>query len=83
VRGGRFVSGFAGEQYALPEAVEQLAQVRKTARDGARVVLNATDPLNLVGVIVPGTTIPAVRTRQVVYVDGVAEEQVLAEARSA
>ncbi|HEY7106333.1 MAG TPA: DEAD/DEAH box helicase [Acidimicrobiia bacterium] len=83
VRGGRFVSGFTGEQYALPEAVEQLAQVRKTARDGARVVLNATDPLNLVGVIVPGTTIPAVRTRQVVYVDGVAEEQVLAEARSA
>jgi ATP-dependent Lhr-like helicase len=83
VRGGRFVSGFTGEQYALPEAVEQLAQVRKSARSGERVVLNATDPLNLVGVIVPGTTIPAVRTRQVVYVDGVAEEQVLAEARSA
>ena len=70
---GRFVSGFSGEQYALPAAAEQLAHVRKLPRTGERVVLNATDPLNLVGVIVPGATVPAIRTREVVYVDGVAD----------
>jgi ATP-dependent Lhr-like helicase len=72
VRGGRFVSGFSGEQYALPAAVEQLARVRKTPRTQERVIVNATDPLNLVGLIVPGETVPAVRTNQVVYVDGLA-----------
>jgi ATP-dependent Lhr-like helicase len=70
VRGGRFVSGFSGEQYALPTAVEQLAHVRKLPRTGERVVVNATDPLNLVGLVVPGDTIPAVRTNQVTYIDG-------------
>ena len=71
VRGGRFVTGFSGEQYALPEAVEQLAQARKSPRTGERVTVNATDPLNLVGVVVPGATVPAVRTNQVTFVDGV------------
>jgi ATP-dependent helicase Lhr and Lhr-like helicase len=70
VRGGRFVSGFSGEQYALPAAVELLARVRATPRTQARVAVNATDPLNLVGVIVPGPTVPAVRSNHVVYVDG-------------
>jgi ATP-dependent helicase Lhr and Lhr-like helicase len=73
VRGGRFVSGFAGEQYALPAAVEQLDRTRKTDRIGERVVVNATDPLNLVGLVVPGAKVPAVRTNEVVYVDGVPE----------
>jgi ATP-dependent helicase Lhr and Lhr-like helicase len=73
VRGGRFVSGFSGEQYALPAAADQLARVRKEPRTGERVVINATDPLNLVGLIVPGPTVPAVRTKRVVYVDGVPE----------
>jgi ATP-dependent Lhr-like helicase len=71
VRGGRFVAGFSGEQYALPVAVEQLDHVRKLARTGERVVVNATDPLNLVGQIVPGPTVASVRTNHVVYVDGV------------
>ena len=71
VRGGRFVTGFSGEQYALPAAVEQLAHVRKLPRTGERVTVNATDPCNLVGVIVPGAAVPAVRTRRVTYVDGV------------
>ncbi len=71
VRGGRFVAGFSGEQYALPVAVEQLTQVRKLARTGERVVVNGTDPLNLVGLIVPGTTVTSIRTREVVYIDGV------------
>jgi ATP-dependent Lhr-like helicase len=73
VRGGRFVTGFGGEQYALPGAAEQLSHVRKQGRTGERVVLNATDPLNLVGVVVPGDTVPAVRTNRVVYVDGLPE----------
>jgi ATP-dependent Lhr-like helicase len=73
VRGGRFVGGFSGEQYALPAAADQLARTRKEPRTGERVVVNATDPLNLVGVIVPGPTVPAVRTNRVTYVDGVPE----------
>ncbi len=71
VHGGRFVAGFSGEQYALPTAVDQLKRVRRVARTGERVVVNATDPLNLVGIIVPGETVPAVRTNHVEYVDGV------------
>jgi ATP-dependent Lhr-like helicase len=73
VRGGRFVAGFSGEQYALPAAIEQLDRVRKTERTGERVTVNATDPLNLVGVLVPGTKIPAIRTNHLTYVDGVPE----------
>jgi ATP-dependent helicase Lhr and Lhr-like helicase len=73
VRGGRFVTGFSGEQYALPAAVDQLNHIRKQPRTGERVVINATDPLNLVGLIVPGDTIPAVRTNHITYVDGVAD----------
>jgi len=65
------VSGFSGEQYALPTAVEQLTHVRKLARTGERVTVNATDPLNLVGTIVPGETVTAVRTNHVTYIDGV------------
>jgi ATP-dependent helicase Lhr and Lhr-like helicase len=83
VRGGRFVSGFSGEQYAVPAAADQLARVRKEPRTGERVVVNATDPLNLVGVIVPGSTVPAVRTKRVTYVDGVPETEAVAEADSA
>ncbi len=74
VRGGRFVTGFTGEQYALPEAVEQLAHVTKLERTGERVTVNATDPLNVVGMLVPGATVPAVRTNRVTYVDGVPED---------
>jgi ATP-dependent Lhr-like helicase len=71
VRGGRFVSGCAGEQFALPEAAEQLTHVRKLPRTGERVTVNATDPCNLVGSIVPGAPVCAIRTRRIVYVDGV------------
>src|SRR5205085_3954711 len=70
VRGGRFVSGFSGEQYALPAAVEQLTRLRRLPRNQERVVINATDPLNLVGLIAPGQTVPAVRTNHVEDVDG-------------
>jgi ATP-dependent Lhr-like helicase len=77
VSGGRFVAGFSGEQYALPTAVEQLTRMRSIPRTQQRVVVNATDPLNLIGVIVPGETVPAVRTNLITYVDGQPEDQCL------
>jgi ATP-dependent Lhr-like helicase len=70
VRGGRFVTGPGGEQYALPEAVEELRRVRRTQRGGETVRLNAADPLNLVGIILPGTRVTAVRTNSITYRDG-------------
>ena len=73
IRGGRFVSGFVGEQYALPEAVDSLKRIRRQERDGQTVTVCAADPLNLTGVIVPGQRVPAVRTRSVTYIDGVAQ----------
>lgn len=81
IRGGRFVSGFAGEQFALPEAVDGLARVRRKPREGERVRVCGSDPLNLVGILTPGARIPAVRTREVVYLDGLPVE--LAETESA
>jgi ATP-dependent helicase Lhr and Lhr-like helicase len=70
VRGGRFVTGFMGEQYALAEAVESLRRVRREPRDGARVEVSACDPLNLTGVIFPGPRVPSMPGRTVVYIDG-------------
>jgi ATP-dependent Lhr-like helicase len=70
VRGGRFVTGFAGEQYALPEALDELRHIRRTERKGEIVRLSAADPLNLSGVILPGKRVPAIRTNSVVFRDG-------------
>jgi ATP-dependent helicase Lhr and Lhr-like helicase len=70
VRGGRFVTGFVGEQYALPEAVELLRQTRRRERTGEVVRVSAVDPLNLVGILTPGPRIPATRGNIVVYRDG-------------
>jgi ATP-dependent Lhr-like helicase len=80
IRGGRFVSGFAGEQYALPEAVEALRSVRKQGRIGEEVTISAADPLNLVGIVLPGGRVPAVRTNLVTYRDGVPEDATAAYA---
>ncbi len=71
VRGGRFVTGFNGEQFALPEAYETLRTVTSGGTDGHTVRLSAADPLNLTGVLVSGPRVPAVRTRTVVICDGV------------
>ena len=73
-RGGRFVAGFAGEQFALPEAVEELRGIRRADRSGETLSLNAADPVNLTGIVLPGPRIPAVRTKRVVYRDGVVVE---------
>jgi len=112
VRGGRFVSGFQGEQFALPVAVESLRASRKNAafsrqpsavssqpsvlsrqssvvgspmratgeKDsipyaGERIVISAADPLNLVGIIVPGERIPAISGRTVTFRDGIWEPE--------
>ena len=71
IRGGRFVSGFVGEQYALPGAVDALRRTRKLPRNGEVVRVSACDPLNLVGIITPGARIPAVRGGEAVYRDGI------------
>jgi ATP-dependent Lhr-like helicase len=68
VRGGRFVSGFAGEQFALPTAMESLRELQRTNRALASpVTVAAADPLNLVGIVVPGDKIPAVAGKVVVW----------------
>jgi ATP-dependent Lhr-like helicase len=71
VRGGRFVSGFAGEQFALPEAVGSLRAVRRAEPTGELLAVSAADPLNLAGIITPGERIPSVPSNRVVYRDGV------------
>jgi ATP-dependent helicase Lhr and Lhr-like helicase len=70
IRGGRFVNGFSGEQYAVPAAVEALRAVRKTERTGENIRISAADPLNLVGIVLPGPRVPALMTNSVTYVDG-------------
>jgi ATP-dependent Lhr-like helicase len=71
IRGGRFVAGLVGEQYALPEAVEALRAVRRTAEEGTTVVISAADPLNLVGIILPGPKVPAASGQAIAYRNGV------------
>jgi ATP-dependent helicase Lhr and Lhr-like helicase len=70
VSGGRFVGGFSGEQFAHPDAVGMLREIRKRPRNGETVQLSAADPLNLVGIVLPGPRIPAIATNSVTYTDG-------------
>ena len=72
IRGGRFVDGFLGEQFALPVAVEFLRATRKLPLTGEVITLSAADPLNLVGILVPGERVPAISGRTVSFRDGVA-----------
>src|SRR5437762_1800457 len=72
IRGGRFVDGFIGEQFALPVAVESLRALRRTPPTGEFIRVAASDPLNLIGIIVPGDRVPAISGRFVVFRDGVA-----------
>ena len=71
IRGGRFVMGFIGEQFALPEAVEDLRLLRRAQVDGRLMAVSACDPLNLAGILVPGPRVPAVAGNQVAFRDGV------------
>jgi ATP-dependent Lhr-like helicase len=71
IRGGRFVAGFSGEQYALPEAVAGLRALRKEKAERQLVSVSASDPLNLVGILTPGAKITALAGNRVLYRDGV------------
>jgi ATP-dependent Lhr-like helicase len=71
VRGGRFVRGFVGEQFALPEALDALRSVRKEPQVPELVRVSATDPLNLVGVTSPGPKVAAVMGNAILYKSGV------------
>jgi ATP-dependent Lhr-like helicase len=69
LRGGRFVTGFGGEQYALPEAADSLRAAR-SRESTAVIAVSAADPANLVGIVLPGERIPSIPGRQVVYRNG-------------
>ena len=74
IRGGRMVSGFVGEQFALPEALESMRAVRRAAKAGEVVRLSACDPLNLIGIVTPGARVAAHLGNKVAYRDGVPVE---------
>ena len=72
LRGGRFVAGVSGEQFALPEAVGLLRETRRAPLNGTLVSVCGADPLNLAGIIVPGPKVPALANNRLLYRDGVA-----------
>jgi ATP-dependent helicase Lhr and Lhr-like helicase len=76
IRGGRFVSGFSGEQYAHPDALDILRAVRKPHQAGETVSISAADPLNLTGIILPGPRIPAIAANTVTLTDGATTESI-------
>ncbi len=71
VRGGRFVDGFAGEQFALPDAVGALREMRRRPKQGELVSVSAADVLNLVGIVTPGQRVPVLGENRVLYRDGI------------
>jgi ATP-dependent Lhr-like helicase len=71
IRGGRFVAGFSGEQFALPEAIGPLREVRRKGASDEYVSLSAADPLNLIGILTPGARVPSLTGNRVLYRDGV------------
>ena len=72
IRGGRFVTGASGEQFALPEAVERLREVRRTAADNRLVTISAADPLNLLGVLNDGERVRVSSSNRIVFRNGIA-----------
>ncbi len=71
IRGGRFVAGFSGEQYAVPEAIALLREARRQPREGHCLSLSGADPLNLVGILTPGARLPSLSGNRLLYRDGV------------
>jgi ATP-dependent helicase Lhr and Lhr-like helicase len=71
IRGGRFIAGFSGEQFALPEAIGSLREARRRENDLQLVSLSAADPLNLIGILTPGGRLPALTGNRMLYRDGV------------
>jgi ATP-dependent Lhr-like helicase len=70
IRGGRFVAGFGGEQFAAADAVGRLRAVRKAEKLDELVVLSAVDPLNLVGILTPEDRVAAIHRNRILYRDG-------------
>jgi len=71
IRGGRFVAGFAGEQFALPEAIAALRETRRAQLDGAWISVSGADPLNLLGILAPGPRLAALTGNRLLYRDGI------------
>jgi ATP-dependent Lhr-like helicase len=71
IRGGRFVSGFSGEQFALPEAVGKVRAVRRRDGSDELIAVSGADPLNLTGIVTPGPRVPAVTRNRVLYRAGI------------
>jgi ATP-dependent Lhr-like helicase len=71
IRGGRFVGGFSGEQFATAEAVQLLRSIRRTDADGSMIAVSAADPLNLLGIIIPGARLSPAASNRVLYRDGI------------
>jgi ATP-dependent Lhr-like helicase len=74
IRGGRFVSGFLGEQFALPVAVESLRASARQPASGEAVTISAADPLNLVGILIPGDRVSSSSGKTITLVDGIATD---------
>ena len=71
IRGGRFVAGFPGEQYALPQAVESLRAIRRKGMDERIIGISGADPLNQAGIVTPGERVPAIAANRIAFRDGV------------
>jgi ATP-dependent Lhr-like helicase len=71
IRGGRFVTGFNGEQFALPEALDSLREARRSGIKTEPVSIAATDPLNLIGVVIPGERVTAIAGNRVMLDESV------------
>ena len=79
VRGGRFLSGFGGEQYALPEALESLREFRRGPLPDEEITVAAADPMNLSGIVVPGDRVPGIPGRSICFNNGSCAQNVVAE----
>ena len=71
IRGGRFVAGFSGEQFALPDAIATLRDIRRKGATGEWISVSGADPLNLVGILTPGPKLAALTGNRVLYRDGI------------
>ncbi|HEY2591379.1 MAG TPA: hypothetical protein VGI35_07285, partial [Steroidobacteraceae bacterium] len=71
IRGGRFVEGFAGEQFAAPEAIGLLRELRRAPASNRQLSISAADPLNLLGILTPGARLPALTGNRMLYRDGI------------
>jgi ATP-dependent Lhr-like helicase len=70
IRGGRFIAGLSGEQFALPEAIPLLREMRRRRHDASLVCISAIDPLNLCGTLLPGDKVPALAGNRLLFRDG-------------